>query len=254
MKSPVFPRIGRRVAVGLLCAVALGGPAAAGGGPGTPPERRILVIGDSQAQGLAGGFMRLYVRTPRMRVLDRSKIATGLTHATYDWPEAVKKLAATEHADVAVVMFGANDRPPVRLHGKIDDKLAAAFRKKYADKVTSVVTSLRAAHIPVIWVGHPQVRDAAYNEDMALLNGIFADAAVKAGADYVPLWTVFAGKDGGYDAYGRGVDGETERLRADDGVHMNRAGYDVLARYLEPKVEAPAAPQAAKSTPKVPVK
>ena len=238
MKFTVFLPIGRRIIV--RCAMALAvvwmaPPAAAV--PSAPQPRRILVIGDSQAQGLAGGFLRLYVRTPSMRVLDRSKIATGLSRTAYDWPAAVQKLATTEHADVAVVMFGANDRPNIRPHGKVDPKLAAAFTTKYAAAVTSIVTSLKDAHVPVIWVGHPQVRDKLFNDDMAMLNGIFADAAVKAGAEFVPLWTVFAGADGGYDAYGKGVDGETTRLRADDGVHFNRDGYDVVARLLRGRVE-----------------
>jgi uncharacterized protein len=238
MNFPVFPRLGRRAAVQCIIALLIAGAAARA----ADAPRRILVIGDSQAQGLAGGFLRLYVRRPAIRVLDHSKIATGLSRNAYDWPAEVKKLASTEKADVAVVMFGANDRPNVRLHGnKVDDKLAAAFSKKYAAQVSLIVASLHEAHIPVVWVGHPQVRDPAYNDDMAMLNTIFADTAVKAGAKYVPIWTMFAGADGKYDAYGKGVDGETERLRADDGVHLNRAGYDVLARYLEPRVEAPGA-------------
>ena len=235
MNLTYFQPIPRRrlVLLGAILLLAAAAPA-----PKPPPaERRILVIGDSQAQGLAAGLIRLYLRHPEVHVLDRSKIATGLSHAGYDWPASVKKLVASEHADVAVVMFGANDRPNIRPHGKVDPKLAAAFTAKYAAQVTSIATTLRDAHIPVIWVGHPQVRDPVFNEDMAMLNGIFLDAATKAGADFVPIWTVFAGKDGGYDAYGPGVDGETTRLRADDGVHLNRSGYDVLARYLEMRAE-----------------
>ncbi len=247
MKSPVFPRgaraLSRRALVQCGAALlALGAAQGAQRAQAAPvPERRILVIGDSQAQGLAGGFLRLYVRRPTIRVLDHSKIATGLSRNAYDWPAEVKKLVAADHADVAVVMFGANDRPNIRLHGKVDPKLSAAFTAKYAAQVTSIATTLHDAHIPVLWIGHPQVRDPVFNEDMAMLNGIFLDATTKAGADFVPLWKLFAGKDGAYDAYGKGVDGETTRLRADDGVHLSRSGYDVLARYLDARVEGPAA-------------
>jgi hypothetical protein len=203
---------------------------------GKTPEWRILVVGDSQAQGLAAGFMRLYQRQPNVHVIDRSKIGTGLARNLYDWPDAVKKLVVSEHADVAVVMFGANDRPTVRVHGKVDPDLAAKFTTLYGDRVSSIASTLHAAKLPVVWVGHPQVRDPIYNQDMAMLNGIFAANAAKAGARFVPVWTVFAGTDGAYDAYGKGTDGETARLRADDGVHMTRGGYDVLAKYLQGQV------------------
>ena len=39
---------------------------------------RILVVGDSQAQGLAGGLQRQLRRDRSWRVIDRSRIATGL--------------------------------------------------------------------------------------------------------------------------------------------------------------------------------
>jgi hypothetical protein len=241
MNSPGFRPFRRRAFGRRFVAAAVLLLAAAAPLQAPHPARRILVIGDSQAQGLADGFLRLYLREPAVRVLDRTKIATGLARTAYDWPAVVKKIATTDHADVAVIMFGANDRPNIRPHGKIDAKLAAAFTKAYATEVTSIVTSLRAAHIPVVWVGHPQVRDPLYNEDMAMLNAIFADTAPKAGAEFIPIWSVFASTTGSYDAYGRDTDGETARLRADDGVHFNRTGYDVLARYLQRRVETPGA-------------
>lgn len=233
------PAIRRRA---LLAAALI--PAIARAEPGTaandaaPKERRLLVVGDSQAQGLAGGLIRLYLRRPAIRVLDRSKIATGLSHGPFDWPAEAKRLAETEHAEVALVMFGANDRPAIRLHGTVDQKRAEAFRTAYAAHVAAVATSLKAAAAKVLWIGHPQVRDPDYNEDMRFLNEIFERAATKAGAEYVPIWDLFAGEDGKYDAYGKGLEGATERLRADDGVHLSRSGYDVLAHFLAVKLPA----------------
>ena len=210
-----------------------------------PPVRadgepaRLLVIGDSQAQGLAGGVQRLLRRDRSIRVLDRTKIGTGLVSPrAYDWTAAVRTLAASEHADVALVMFGANDRPPVHGgDGTVIPGLSLAFTQSYGARVREIVQTLREAGIPVIWVGHPTVRDPRYADDMAMLNRIFADAATTAGADYVPIWDLFA-SDGKYQPYGKGVDGETTRLRADDGVHLTPAGYDVLAVYLLPHIQS----------------
>jgi len=200
-------------------------------------EKRILVIGDSQAQGLAAGLIRLYLRRPEIHVLDRSKIGTGLARMVFDWPAQTGPIAAANPADLVVVMFGANDRPTIRLHGKIDPGMEDRFSKTYGGRVGAVLAALKAAKLPIIWVGHPQVRDTAYNEDMKFLNGIFEAETTKAGAGFVPIWDLFAGEDGGYDAYGKGLEGATERLRADDGVHMSRAGYDVLAHFLQARID-----------------
>ena len=221
--------VGRRAALALLAVVL------APSIPGAAEEaaERILVFGDSQAQGLAGGVLRLYRADRSRRVLDRSKISTGLTpRSSTDWPAQAKVLAAGERADVAVAMFGANDRPTVRRGGVIDPGLVDRFRDMYAPRVGAVAASFRQARVPLVWVGHPIVKDSAYTEDMALLNSIFAERAVAEGAVFLPTWDVFKGADGNFAPYGIGIDGERTRVRADDGVHMTPAGYDVLTAML----------------------
>ena len=167
-------------------------------------------------------------------------IATGLMpRPNYDWPVEIPKLAASEHADVAVAMFGANDRPLVRTKGEIDPAKRAAFVADYGAKVETIVKALRAAGMGVVWVGHPIVRDATFAQDMKLLDEIYESAATEAGADYVSSWPLFVDASGNYTAFGPGPDGDTTRLRADDGVHLTPAGYDMLARLVEPHLHRP---------------
>jgi uncharacterized protein len=201
------------------------------------PER-VLVVGDSQAQGLAAGLARQYRRDPTWRVVDRSRIATGLCSPTrFDWPAAVPAIAEAEHGAIAVVMFGANDRPPVRRNGHIDPALCTAFIASYGAHVRSIAEALKRNCAAVIWVGHPIVRDPIYAEDMALLNCIYAAGSMAGGADWFPSWPLFTDDDGDYAPYGKGTDGQTTRLRADDGVHCTGAGYDVLAKALVPVID-----------------
>jgi hypothetical protein len=199
----------------------------------------VLVIGDSQAQGVAGALQRLYLRSREFHVLDRSKIGTGLNaKLTYDWNASVEDLVKTEHADVAVVMFGTNDRPAIRTGGAIDPTREQAFAKTYAIRVGNIVKTLRQAHIPVIWLGDPIVKDADYADDMKLLNGIMEPAATAEGAQFLPLWALSADETGAYAAYGKALDGQTKRLRADDGVHFTPTGYDLIAARLQPMLKA----------------
>ena len=198
---------------------------------------RVLVVGDSQAQGLAGGLQRQLRGDASWRVIDRSRIATGLCS-----PYALQLarggggIGEAERGAIAVVMFGANDRPPVHLHGHVDDKLATSFAASYGAHVREIAEGLKRSCASVIWVGHPIVRDPVYAEDMAMLNWLYARQSMVAGADWFPSWPLFIDADGNYAPYGKGIDGQTTRLRADDGVHLTSAGYDVLARALLPVI------------------
>ena len=74
----------------------------------------IAVFGDSQAQGLAGGLQRILLEDPRYRVLNRTHPGAALVHGGSEWLGPVERFASREKADIAVVMFGANDRLDMR--------------------------------------------------------------------------------------------------------------------------------------------
>jgi hypothetical protein len=213
----------------------------------------ILVVGDSQAQGVAGALQRRYLRSKDFHVIDKSKIGTGLnSRSTYDWDAVVAELATTEHAPVAIVMFGANDRPPVRIKGVVDPALSDKFDKAYGARVSRIVKSLRDAKINVIWLGDPVVKDADYSADMQMLNQVMEPAAVKEGAQFVSLWDLGVGDDGTYNAFGKALDGQTKRLRADDGVHFTPSGYDLIAARLDPILKTLTANQPTAAAPAAP--
>ena len=227
----------RRLFLALIGSLAIS--TAALGSPAAAPNRKttIVVIGDSQAQGVAGALQRHYLRDTGLRVLDRSKIGSGLvTRAGYDWPSSAREIAAAHRADIAIVMFGANDRPPFHID-RVDPALVEQFRRAYGKKVREIIRAFRDTGSEVIWLGHPIVRDENYAADMALLNRIFETAATEEGAHWLPLWNLAADNAGGYVAFGKAADGETRRLRADDGIHFTPAGYDLVVSRLQPLIE-----------------
>jgi hypothetical protein len=125
----------------------------------------------------------------------------------------------------------------VHVGGHVDPAMLRVFQATYGGRVRDIVETLVAARMSVIWVGHPIVRDEAYQADMKVLNAIYEKQATEAGAIFLPLWERFS-KDGQYDAFGPGEDGETTRLRADDGVHLSPAGYTAAAKLVMEKVAA----------------
>ena len=178
----------------------------------------------------------MYRHETSCRVVDRSRISTGLVSPTrFDWPGSIAGIAEAERGAIAIVMFGANDRPPISPNNRETSPAAVAFRGSYGAHIRAMAAGLEKYCAAVIWVGHPIVRDPAYSEDMAFLNRLYASQAI--GADWFPSWPLFMDDDGNYTAYGKGIDGPSTRLRADDGVHLTPAGYDVLAKAVLPVID-----------------
>lgn len=204
------------------------------------PGRTIVVFGDSQAQGVAVALKRLFLRDRATRILDKTVPGTALSQALqYDWVGSIQQFLDEDHADIAVVMFGGNDRLAVRLEagGRAIAYKTEAWSEMYRHRLGDVLASLGTAKLPVVWLGQPVARAADYSADMAYLNDLFQQKVQEAGGDFLPLWTVIADDEGNYTAYGKALDGETKRLRLDDGVHCTPAGYDIIAAKVKEEID-----------------
>ena len=93
----------------------------------------------------------------------------------------------------------------------------------------------------MIWCGNPIARSATYSADMSYITQIYAEAAARFGAQFVPLWTAIADDQGNYAAYGKDRAGTTQRLRGDDGIHFTSAGYELIAEKIVGLMSAAAA-------------
>lgn len=192
----------------------------------------IAVFGDSQAQGLAGGLQRVLIEDPRYRVLNRTHPGAALVHGENEWLAPIERFTSREKADIAVVMFGANDRLDTRERGASLHFRTDEWRGVYAARADKILALLANAGLRVIWCGNPIARSPTYSADMSYINNIYAEETARFGAQFVPLWAVIADEQGGYAAYGKDRDGTTQRLRADDGIHLTAAGYELIAEKL----------------------
>ena len=192
-------------------------------------RRTILVVGDSQAQGLASGMQRQARASGQARVVNGAKPGTGLVApASFDWPAAMPGLLAPP-PDAVVMMFGGNDRLPIRTaDGASLPFDSDAWTAVYRARVTQLVHAARASGIPVFWVGDPIAREEKYSRDMRTLNAIFADVVQAEGGVFVDIWLTVS-EGGQYAAHGPTLAGSMARMRLDDGIHFTPDGYDVVA-------------------------
>jgi len=195
----------------------------------------IVVFGDSQGAGLARGLQRILIEDQRFRVLNRTHAGAALVHAESEWFGAIQNFVTHEKADIAVAMFGANDR----LDFKDESGTTLRFRTEewraaYGARIDQLLKGMTDAGLKVIWCGNPIARSDTYSTDMSYINDIYAAEAAKFGAQFMPLWNAVADRDGHYAAFGKDRDGVTQRMRADDGIHFTAPGYELIAgRVLE---------------------
>jgi hypothetical protein len=230
--------------------------ASAPSAPSTPPptaSKFVYVLGDSLAISAADGMVEELQAKPDIGVIDRARDASGLVRDDYfDWPKAAHDLvavrepakdakpgaspAAKEKVDVVVVMLGINDMQAMKDGAVFVDPLTERWKALYTQRIQAAVAPLKAAHVPVIWVGLPPMRSEKFNAQMIELNQMFKENAERAGAKFIDIFDDFADQSGGFDAFGPNVEGQKVKLRGSDGIHLTPAGGKKLAHFLDLEV------------------
>jgi uncharacterized protein len=241
-------------------------PADGGGGsaaptsttqPAPPPEPelrtptaesplRVWVGGDSMSQVFGQSLVAFVGDTDLMTSTLDYRIATGLTRPdVFNWPAHL--LAELDRLDpeALVVMFGANDAQGiVTEEGEVfQEALSAGWSQEYRRRVAGTMDLLRdpAGRRIVYWVGQPVMRSSSYSQRMAGLNALYREeAASRPWVRYVDSYSMFATGSGQYEAFLPGLDGRVQDLRQGDGIHLSRAGGDLLARRVLDLIEADA--------------
>lgn len=234
-KAPAWEFVRPRAIVRLFLRLALLAFLLGGFLPSSRADERtspvtIFVFGDSQAAGVARGLQRVLINNARYRVLNGTHPGASLAHAESEWLTPIQHFVRGEKADIAIVMFGGNDRIDMR---DASDRYLRfgtdAWRDVYTERVERVLKTLANPGLKVIWCGNPIARSAKYSTDMEHINKIYEAETARFGAQFLPLWSAVVDEQGGYTAFGKDRDGMTERLRADDGIHFTAAGYELIA-------------------------
>jgi len=192
---------------------------------------RIAFGGDSLAQGLFLTLTPVMRRDEGVRLINGTRHATGLTRSDeHDWPVVLRTLVAQQRPNLLVVWIGANDfRPFVDREAR--QRLAfgtEGFAQAYGSRVRRITEDSLAAGTPVAWIGLPNMRESQFANAVRTLNDIQENAAREAGAVWIPTWEATSDEQGRFRA-ALGVDQQSRRLRAEDGVHFSDLGYRRIA-------------------------
>lgn len=196
--------------------------------------RKIVVIGDFMASGLADGLASAFAQDPTIAVVKETDGASGLVRTDHlDWPKTLSQKIDKHKPSLVVIMLGSNDRQELKV-GDVSEKFRSeGWDREYQRRVDELAATATRANIPFIWAGLPSFQSASLSADAATLNNIYRTRMEAAGGTFVDIWDGFADESGKFIATGSDINGQPVRLRGSDGVSLTKAGKRKMAFYLE---------------------
>jgi uncharacterized protein len=195
---------------------------------------RLWVGGDSLAAGPSWAVFLAARDTGVVRPLAEYQVGTGLVRNEFwDWPKHMDAVVRARDPQVSVFMVGANDDQGIEVNGTSYKPPDEQWETEYRRRVASVMTTLTRGERHLLWIGMPPMRDAEYSASMELLDQIMQDEAGKhPRVTYIDVWKMFSAP-GSVGTYAQAVpdeNGQVVSMRLDDGIHLNVAGSQRLAR------------------------
>ncbi|MDT4848366.1 hypothetical protein FQZ97_824540 [compost metagenome] len=135
-------------------------------------------------------------------------------------------------------MIGSNDRQAITAKGQSLAARSPEWTAEYQSRVSKFMKEITDKNYPLIWVGQPPFRPRGMLQDMLALNEIYRSTSEKAGAKFVDVWDGFVDEEGNFSQTGFDINGQTARLRGNDGINTTSAGKRKLAFYAEKPVKA----------------
>ena len=223
-------------------------PEPAGEPTTTPPSRekfspdkklRIWIAGDSLVVVPGQSLLRAIGGRSSMEATGEvdGRIASGLERPdAFNWFKHIPKQMKKEHPRAVVLMFGGNDDhgfmtglPPGVM---LDGFAGPAWTAEYRRRVGGIMDTVTRSGAFLVWIGLPITNDPEQTARFDTINGVVqTEAAKRPGrVAYLDTYFFFAGDDGGYTEYLTNPSGTLVKMRADDGVHFERAAGDLIAR------------------------
>jgi hypothetical protein len=206
----------------------------------------VAFVGDSMADGLWGAMFRRLGKdkclAERMKLIRKARNGTGLTRLDqFNWVDEIGKIVEDSHPDLFVGSFGINDR-----QGIVEkDRRAIAYPSPEFDaRYTSIVVDLVRAALSkgasMAIIGLPVMMEGDANADALEKNKFFEAAIKQVGSDkatYVQPWNSGVAPEV-FKPYLPNARNEMVMVRAPDGIHFTRVGYDMVMASVYPSLMA----------------
>jgi hypothetical protein len=200
---------------------------------------RLWVAGDSLVITPGLAVVRATGASPAIESVGGvdGRIATGLTRPdVVNWFEEIREKLKELRPRAVVLGFGGND-DKAYMTGlpegvTIDAFGGSIWRREYGRRVGGLMDMINRAGAFVVWIGLPQTKSADQTQRFDIVNAVAQNEARKreGRAAFIDTYTMFAGDDGGYTQFLPTGSGGLVKVRADDGIHFEGEGGDMIAR------------------------
>jgi hypothetical protein len=195
---------------------------------------KIMVAGDSLSfeYGLAMG--RLASSDPELEMEGAVDyhVASGIARPDFfNWPAELDAQMKARDPDVVVFMVGSNDDQSLAApDGHTYRPYTDGWKYEYARRAAAVMDQVNATKRVIVWVGIPVIQNAARSAGYQTINTIVKQQTEnRPDAFFLNPYKLFSDKDGNYQQFLPNESGTLVKMRANDGIHFERAGGDRLA-------------------------
>ena len=204
--------------------------------PGLTPDSNIVLVGDSMmAVGLAPNLSRMIERNSLGKVVRAYKSGTGLARPdVFNWMTEYPKMLGGKNPALVICAIGANDGQGIQVDKKPLRFGTLAWEEEYAKRVGDFLALLLREHAKVYWILLPRMRNPVYDKSAQNLN-TFIQIQFKQVPNLVfisPDALITGNPTGGYVEYALTDGKQSDRLRAEDGIHLTDSGARNLASGL----------------------
>ncbi|WP_246666088.1 DUF459 domain-containing protein [Aquamicrobium sp. LC103] len=196
--------------------------------------KRVLVVGDFLAGGMAEGLEAAFAENADILVVNRSSGSSGFVRDDYyNWPGEIAGMLDKEKPAAVVVMIGSNDRQQLVVAGNREQPRTDPWLKEYEARATAFAKIIDGKDVPLLWVSAIPFKSGSMTSDMLAFNDIYRRVAESVDGEFVDVWDGFADENGAFVANGPDMNGQPAQLRSGDGINITRAGRRKIAFFAE---------------------
>jgi len=196
---------------------------------------RLVVLGDSLADGLWGSLFRSYARCEAVETVRLTKVSDGLAKTGADgWLGRYANVATeldTRRSDVVIVQIGANDITTIRDGRSRESFSTDAWNDLYSKRVFGLTRGLKDQVLQVYWLGLPVVGNSRFEEPYQVISKLQKIAVRSAGGKFIDIHDLTTFGTGNFAQNGT-YQGRLQQLRHSDKVHFTKSGYDFVAEQV----------------------
>lgn len=202
-----------------------------------PEPDRVALLGDSMMKLPGHQGAREMGKLPNVIVVTNfSSLGTGLARLdVFDWMAKFDSIMKESKPTLVIIALGTNDKQPMALPtGAVVRPGEPGWLPEYSRRVGQAMDILISGGAKrLYWLELPDMKDPDQQADANEINSAFkAEASSRPAVTFFPIRPFLSRKPGEFSRYMIDSSGKPVDIRDTDGIHLTRAGADLVVQKL----------------------